>query len=201
MGVGTILGLRKNRLTLVLAVLVLAAAGAVPASGVLASSKPAPPPAPASTAIPSELTEHFAVVSGATADVPAAVRESNVGLNEQFGLNPSLAKEVSYSVSSPAIWVIPGSQGICIHIMSEVGQGACTSLKNALAGNLQVEVGGKTVYGLAPDGNANVTVHDADGSTESVAVRQNVYIITKPGAQSLELADGAGQKQTVAVKE
>jgi hypothetical protein len=200
--VGTILGLRKTRLILALAVLALAAGGGVLASGVFASSEPQVPPAPASTAISAQITEHFSVLnSPSAADVPTGVKDVDVGLNEQWGLNTSLAREVTYAPGTPAIWVIPGSTGICIHVMTEVGQGGCTSLKNALAGNLQIEVGGKTVYGVAPNGNSEVLVHDGDGSTERVAVHQNVYIISKAGAQSLDLTNGAGQPETVSIKE
>jgi hypothetical protein len=199
--VGTILGLNNKRLVLALATFALAGGGGIAvASGVLSSAPPVPP-APAATAISPQLTEHFAVLNGPSADVPSAILNVAVGLNEQFGLNPSLAREVTYSPSSPAIWVIPGSEGMCIHVMTKVESGGCTSLKNTLAGDLQVEIGGKTVYGVAPDGNSKVVVHNADGSTEDVAVEQNVYIISKPGAQSLDLTDGAGQTQTVTIKE
>jgi hypothetical protein len=199
--VGTILGLGNKRLVLALAILALAAGGAVLAGGVLASSEPQVPPAPVSNAVSAQLTDHFAVLGAPTTDVPAAIQDVNVGLNEKFGLNAGLAREVAYGPSAPAIWVIPGSQGMCIHVMTEVPQGGCTSVENALAGNLQIEVGGTTVYGVAPDGNSELLVHDTDGSTERVPVHQNVYVINKAGAQTLDLNNGAGQAVTVNVKE
>jgi hypothetical protein len=207
-GVGTILNLKNKRriMGVTLTTLALAGGGGIAvASGVLSSGPPVPS-APASTAVSPQLTDHFAVLSGPTANVPADVRDVAVGLNEQFGLNTNDAREVAYSPTAPSIWVIPGSEGICIHVMTKVPSGACTSLKNALAGHLQIEVGGNgngggTVYGLAPNGNSKITVHDVDGSTEDLPVEQNVYIISKWGSSTVELADGAGQKQTISVRE
>lgn len=203
---GTILKLRTHKRllpALALTILVVAIAGGLAAGGVFASGKPPVPPAQTSSAVPAQLSEHFAVLNQAqSADVPSSVQSVAVGANEQYGLNPSLAREAAYGPSTPAIWVIPGSQGICIHVMTEVPSGGCTSIKNALAGQLQIEVGGKTVYGLAPDGNPKVVVHDTDGSSESVSVEQNVYVISKGGdAQSVRLSDSAGQAQTINVKE
>ncbi len=200
---GTILNLKTHKRlipSLVLGILALAVGGGL-AAGVFASSKPPVAAAAPSATVPAQLSEHFAVLSTTSADVPSSVQSVAVGANEQYGLNPSLAREVAYSPSAPAIWVIPGSQGICIHVMTEVPSGGCTSIKNALAGNLQVEVGGKTVYGLAPDGNSKVTVHDAAGNSESVPVVQNVYVISKVGVQSVQLTDGTGEVQTITVRE
>ncbi len=77
----------------------------------------------------------------------------------------------------------------------------------ALAGNLILDlhagqngvVGGGLVIGVAADGNSDVVVHDADGSSEKVPVEHNVYVVTHPGAVSVELADGSGTEQSVEV--
>lgn len=202
---GAILGLSKNkRLAIAAGLTTLALAGGAgiaAASGVF--SQELPPRAPAPAIAPAQLTEHFAVLAAEakSTDAPASLQNTTAGLDQGFGINPSLAKEVSYSSTTPDVWVIPGSQGVCIHVMTKVESGGCTSIKNALAGNLQIEVGGKTLYGLAPDGNTTVAVHDASGNTEEVPVRQNVYAVANPAGKSVELVDGTGQKRTITLQE
>lgn len=214
---GTILGLKNHKL--IAAILGLVVLGAALTDGIaLATSHGAEPePTPKTATVPTELSDHFAVLSESTtsgtgvtgvesADATTVTRldESAEGPSGQFGLNPSLARNVAYG--SEHVWVIPGSTGVCVHDF-ETGSGVCGPTSHALSGNITLDVGGDengatgggTIYGLAPNGNSVVVVHDANGSTEDVSVRHNVYVITHPGAVTVELVDGAGQKQTVSL--
>jgi hypothetical protein len=211
--VGTILGLRQHKLIALIAG-VIALVAAVTGGIAAATSHNAEPAATPKTAtVPAELAQHFAVLNSSTPSPGVAtveslgndqatttrLDESTEGPAGQFGLNSGLAKEVT----SEDVWVIPGSSGVCIHDF-DTGSGVCGPISHALAGDITLDVGGDesaagggTIYGLAPDGNSMVLVHDASGSTEDVAVEHNVYVINHPGAVSVDLIDGSGQSQNV----
>jgi hypothetical protein len=164
------------------------------------SSTTTPSRTPTAATVPQQLVDHLAVFrSGPSTEAEAAVnamRNFAVGVNEQFGLNVALARLASNSQSVP-LWVVPGGVGVCI-FRADTGRGGCTSIANAMAGNLQI-LDGNTVYGLAPDGNPVVLVHKTDGSAEQVAVEHNVYVIEHAGAKSVDLTDGSGKGQHIEV--
>lgn len=217
---GKILNLTTRKLLVLVLGLVTLAAAVTGGIALATSNTSTPLPAPTATVVPPVLLEHFAVLneSGAggtgvasigSASVSSAtvtaLTETTEGLNVQFGLNPSLAREAPYNTSQH-VWVIPGSKGICLHDF-ETGQGSCGPISDAIAGTAQLDVGGGehgvtgggTIYGLVPNGNSMVVVHDANGSTEDVPVQHNVYIISRRGAVSVRLVNGAGQAQTITV--
>lgn len=202
----------KRRLIALLfgmAALVAVVGGGV-ALGTNMSAQPEPPPAPKAATLSSQLSAHFAVLNaGAGADstgIASASSEtqnhlegSAKGLDEQFGLNPSLARRVIYGDAH--LWVEPGSAGLCLmDYEAEAKGGSCGSVAEALEGSIAVGVGSTgsaVVYGLVPNGNSQVVVHDADGTTEDVPVENNVYIVRHPGAVSAEVIDAGGQPTTV----
>jgi hypothetical protein len=178
------------------------------------SAQPEPTPAPKAATLPPELSAHFAAlneaesagvagIGRADAETKTLLNRGTQGIGAQFGLNASLAREVRYG-QSHHLWLVPGSTGVCIQDY-ESGSGVCGPISHAIIGDITTDVGGNengvtgggTIYGLAPNGNRVIVVHDANGSTESVPVEHNVYIITHPGAVSVELTDGAGKVQTV----
>jgi hypothetical protein len=218
LGVGEILGLRAHKLLIL--VLGLLTLGIVGGGVALATSDTAPPlAAPTAATVPAALAEHFAVLNegttgnaavasiesaGISSSVVSRIDEMSQGLDEQFGLNSALAKEVTYGQQH--VWVIPGSNGICIHDF-ETGEGTCGPIADAIAGTLTLDVGGNeggvngggTIYGLVANGNPLIVAHDANGSNENVPVAHNVYIISHPGTTSVGLLNSTGQTQTVAV--
>lgn len=218
MGVGTILGLKTQRIiALVVGLLVLSGivTGGIALAGDL-SAQPEPSLESAAATLSPELSAHFAALSEtpgaevttiASADTEAKSRIKGAAegaISSQFGLGASLAREVTYK--SRHVWLIPGSTGIGFSDL-ETGTGAGGSIAKALEGEIITDVGGDengitgggTVYGIAPNGNSNIVVHDADGSTEEVPIEHNVYIITHPGAVSIELVDASGELQTITV--
>ena len=186
----------------------MAVIGGGVALGTSLSAQPEPSPAPKAATVPSQLSAHFAAlatragadsagIASASSETRSHLEGSDKGLGAQFGLNPSLAKRVTYGDAH--LWVEPGSAGLCV-MDYEAGAGSCGSIAEALEGSIAVGVGsaGSTVvYGLVPNGNSQVAVHDADGTTEDVPVENNVYIISHPGAVSAEVIDGGGQPTTV----
>jgi len=203
-------------MALLLCLVALAVVGGGVALAATLSAQPEPAPASPVATMPSELSAHFAALADSVegngvADVGAASSEikerldrGTEGIGAQYGLNTGLAREVTYQ--SHHVWLVPGSAGLCLHDY-ETGTGVCGPIKDAIAGTVITDVGGDehgiagggTVYGIAANGNSQVVVHDANGSTEDVPVENNVYIITHTGAVSVEVTDGAGQVQTVAV--
>lgn len=137
---------------------------------------------------------------GQTSDeTQRSLEGSAKGLDAQFGLNPSLARRVRYGDAH--LWVEPGSAGVCvIDYEPGAGGGSCGSVADALEGSIAIGIGASdqaVVYGLVPNGNSQIVVHDADGTTEEVPVENNVYIIRHPGAVSAEVIDAGGQRTTV----
>ncbi len=206
---------KPKLIALLLSLLALAVVGGGVALAATLTAQPEPSPAPKAASLPSELSAHFAALSGsvgggvadigaASSDITTRLNRGTEGIGAQYGLNVGLSREVSYGQSH--VWLVPGSAGLCLHDY-ETGTGVCGPIKDAIAGTVITDVGGNengitgggTIYGIAADGNSQVVVHDADGSTEDVSVEHNVYIITHPGAVSVEVADGSGKVQTVAV--
>jgi hypothetical protein len=183
----------------------VAVVGGGVALGTSMSPQPEPPPAPKAATVSSQLSAHFAAldtgagIASASSETQSHLEGSAKGLDEQFGLNPSLARRVTYGDAH--LWVEPGSAGLCLmDYEAEAKGGSCGSVAEALEGSIAVGVGSTgdaVVYGLVPNGNSQVVVHDADGTTEDVPVESNVYIIRHPGAVSAEVTDAGGQPTTV----
>lgn len=184
----------------------VAVVGGGVALGTSMSAQPEPPPAPKATAVSSQLSANFAAldtgasIASASSETESHLESGAKGLTEQFGLNPSLARQVSYEDAH--LWVEPGSAGLCLMNYEGEGGGSCGSVAEALEGSIAVGVTpphstDTVVYGLVPNGNSQIVVHDADGTTEDVAVENNVYIIRHPGAESAEVIDASGQRTTV----
>lgn len=188
----------------------VAVVGGGVALGTNMSAQPEPQPAPKTATVPSQLSAHFAAldtgsgtdsagIASASSETQNHLESSGKGLGAQFGLNSSLARRVSYGDAH--LWVEPGSAGICLmDYEAEANGGSCGSIAEALEGSIAVGVGASdeaVVYGLVPNGNSQIVVHDANGSTEDVPVENNVYIIRHPGAVSAEVIDASGQTTTV----
>jgi hypothetical protein len=152
---------------------------------------------PALSTVPQVLIDRFGVFRAGPATeaeaATAAMRYFASGINEQFGLNVALARRAS---GGPT-WVVPGAEGVCIFVPG-IGEGGCTSIANAGAGNLVIALG-DTVYGLVPDGNPTITIHNADGAIEHIAVSQNVYVIEHRRATSVDIQDSTGKTHSVEV--
>lgn len=188
----------------------VAVVGGGVALGTSMSAQPEPSPAQKAATVSSQLAAHFAAldtgagansagIASASSETQSHLEGSAKGLNEQFGLNPSLARRVTYGDTH--LWVEPGSAGLCLmDYEGEAKAGSCGSVAEALEGSIAVGVGSTgsaVVYGLVPNGNSQVVVHDADGTFEDVPVENNVYITRHPGAVSAEVIDAGGQHTTV----
>jgi hypothetical protein len=170
----------------------------------LASSEPATPkPAPEATSLSPQLSQHFAALrtgSVVSAAEVAKLNESEIAIGEdqQFGLNTSLAVSVGSPEGHP-IWLIPGSNGLCIY---RSGEGACTSIENALAGHLVMALGGSatqgpTLYGVVPDGNPIVSLYSASGASQPISVTSNVYVAQNSDAKTISLVSATGKQESI----
>jgi hypothetical protein len=97
-------------------------------------------------------------------------------------------------------WVVPGSTEICLmhgaapHNVSPGGIcGTVEAAEHGLADGTESAPGVPLILGLVPNGNASVTVTNANGTTESVPVTNNVYEVTSgmPISVTLKTASGA----------
>jgi hypothetical protein len=119
-----------------------------------------------------------------------------------YGINPSFDK---FATGANA-WVQAGSSGVCVvaygldvgYPNDGVGDATCVGTATALGGDMITRVG-HTYVGLAPDGNATVTVTDADGSTSQVPVTGNVYKMVGGDPASISMHDASGALTTVPI--
>jgi hypothetical protein len=119
-----------------------------------------------------------------------------------YGIDPNLAR---YAAAA-STWILPGSSGACLIALGVAGHGVssgvCNSAQAALSGELVVRTGSSrgavnTLVGLAPDGNATVTITDADGSTRQVPVSDNVYKVTGGHPSAIIEHDSSGAITTL----
>jgi hypothetical protein len=119
-----------------------------------------------------------------------------------YGIDPNLAR---YAAAANT-WILPGSSGACLIALGVAGygvsSGACNSTQAALSGELVVRTGStsrvsNTLVGLAPDGNATVTITDADGSTRQVPVSDNVYKVIGGNPSAITEHDSSGAVTTL----
>lgn len=90
-------------------------------------------------------------------------------------------------------WVIPGDDDLCVSTVN--GAGGCGSRKQAGAGFLFGQQIGKPLlaedearsYGVLPDGPDQATVTFDDGTTRTVAVKNNLWVLrSRKGLDSVE---------------
>lgn len=114
--------------------------------------------------------------------------------------NPALARyvgsiEVSALESAMAVWLVPGADGVCI---VEVATGAtgttCATDAEAAAGALSGLLdtkSGVTAYGVLPGNSTIATVAQADGSAQTIPVRDGLWVANDdPQAVSLAASTG-----------
>jgi hypothetical protein len=107
--------------------------------------------------------------------------------------------------TSVHVWLIPGSSGACMLWQEALAPGVggigsvCTDQTHVDAGllNAQDEVTpgstDKTLFGLVPDGNTQVAVTLADGTTTSVPVTDNFFATTgSAAAPSMTIKTSSG---------
>ena len=116
------------------------------------------------------------------------------------GANPSLSRRAQ-GFDNGSAWVIPGDGMICFAARTSVtalGGEGCGSDASVNAGRMMV-VGANAaspglfgVAGIVPDGVNTVTITPTDGSPESVAVHENVYMADVRGAFSVSFDGPSG---------
>jgi hypothetical protein len=96
------------------------------------------------------------------------------GMIGRLGLNAALARRARTEFGD--VWVVPGNGFICL----DVGGRGCSSSKAARDKGMVTWTSGRSkessiVHGLVPDGVEEVVLTATDGTTKTVAVKDNVY--------------------------
>jgi len=139
-------------------------------------------------------------VSAATASVPlpAAVFDAMSRWNP--GLNPSAAV---FTGGTYPTWIVPGSTEVCLvvgpmraHDVPGAVCGSVSGSEHGFAMTTENAVGAPVVIGLAPDGNASVEVTNANGTSESVPVVNNVYEVISGTPSTATLKEASGRTFT-----
>jgi hypothetical protein len=143
-----------------------------------------------------------------TAALPLPANVS-AGVLAGFGLDLAQARYVTVS-SDLSVWVLPGSGGACLlradptaaHAYGVNCDEAAETAAGQLVGTYVSPSGQVTVYGLAPDSNATVTVSFANGTSSDVPVVDNVFATTGPSAAtSVSLKSVSGQAHTTTLSD
>jgi len=166
------------------------------------------------TSVSSELQQNFAVVRNAPAgdalplptNVASQLGDPTDATASEFGLDTAAARYVAVS-STFAVWVVPGTKGICIikaHSASPAGASiVCDSVASADAGTMRGMVippaGSGTVFGILPDTNTTVTVTARDGTSQQIPVVDNIYAVPAGDAQALLVRNAAGGELSLAL--
>jgi hypothetical protein len=117
--------------------------------------------------------------------MPAAmVAGLTVSPADANGPNPALSRRAQ-GLTDGAAWVVPGDGMICL---VTDGGGTCQPDASVADGKWPVMTGGSSkapgmtaVAGLVPDGVDQVVLTLGDGSTQTIAVHENVYLATVHG--------------------
>jgi hypothetical protein len=167
------------------------------------------------TTVTPTVLSSFSVLRGSVtaADaLPASyiATHQNSPLVGEFGANLKLA-HLARGVTEGTAWVVPTDSGVCL-VASHYGNGeiagaACAANSAVIAGEMLFTsgtpdgVGGEFIAGLVPDGVDNVSLQFADGSSETLAVHDNVYTtdVTK-GSPSAVTFSGPGGTKTLKVE-
>lgn len=143
--------------------------------------------------------------AGSTSTDRLPVRVAAGIASNGFAVNVMQAVKVP---SGGGVWLVPGNNAACI-----VGNGpafvtACAPLTGTpgaaeSGGLLFTDSAAKgeapdSIVGLAPDGNTRVTLRLSDGSTKTVPVMDNVYVLHQSNLASVTLASADGADHTIA---
>lgn len=170
----------------------------------------------AAAASNAQMHKAFAVLHSADARM-AAVTSQPLPASVLKGLSDSTApyapsldpSEASYAGGTYPTWVVPGTGEVCL-VVGAIGpkgvpSSSCGTSAEANAGEVilltETATGAPLVFGLAPDTNSTVTVTEANGTTRSVPVTNNVYEITSgtPSSVSLKTTSGATTTESAAL--
>jgi hypothetical protein len=188
-------------------------AATVAALAAIAVSQAAPTPAPLHHVLSTRRSHigSFSVLHSARAATSGAAGLSAATVKHltepgtlvaEMELEP--ARSVSVEINSTQVWVTPGRNGMCLAVDEPLVEGrVCGSLANANAGGLvmvQRPISGPAVvYGVVPDG-ASVSITNTDGSSTSVPVTSNVFMLADPTtAQSVSVRPVGGPVNTTPV--
>ncbi|HEY5197061.1 MAG TPA: hypothetical protein VIJ51_08545 [Solirubrobacteraceae bacterium] len=132
--------------------------------------------------------------------MPAQLRAelSTISIETQkFAPNFALAHLLSDPAQTPQIWLVPGTNSLCLYTISvaanpvnDDGGSTCQSLPAVGAGELETyraASNGASITGIAPDGVDHVTEHDPDGTTEQFPVRNNLFVVPDPATTTVAL--------------
>jgi hypothetical protein len=105
------------------------------------------------------------------------------------------------------VWVAAEGGNLCLIKNGVVEPGmassGCNTAQEALEGKLishsTTPSGTAVTVGLAPNGNASVLATEANGSSRTVSVNENVYEIVGKAPLAITLGDASGQSITAGV--
>jgi hypothetical protein len=202
---------RKILLTGAFSLACLAGGGALATAGDDGAG-PAPPSAAEAaqaepvTAVPAEQAEQLRQLERPRTNDDALPRHWDEDLtegqdaDEHWGANPDLSRR-----TAPGVWVMPGDGYVCM-ANSTPGEGnlgfSCATPEDVERGLLapaDVDANGNGVLtGVLPDGVAEVTVVDKNGSTRTVAVERNTYrAAIDANTKEVQFTDADGAQHVV----
>ena len=190
-----------------LAIAAIATALGVAGAG-LAHSDDGPPPADQQMIenMPADLSAGFGVLRRAAdaGDVlpPLAAGLVSSGPGPSLGANPDLARHALHRSDGLDVYVIPARDWLCA--ADSDGHGTCNHGAEALAGRVLgtalLDPNTVRVWGLVPDGPAELEILHADGSVDTTPVRGNAYAAdTAADLSGVRFTDAGGEHTIPAI--
>lgn len=167
-----------------------AAAGALalnPSSNDGRAVAPAPPNHAQASKVDDRLASHLAVLDRSEGlsptDAAALQAVEHHAASAHFGLNDGLARRVGSGVRGRPIFVVPGDGYACLRGI-DVGN-TCVAADFFNRGRPDVNMsqcgsipqGEVALYGLVPNGVADLVLHRSSGPDESVTIANNAYFL------------------------
>jgi hypothetical protein len=145
------------------------------------------------------------VESVVTSRLLARLADSDDPTNQAMGLNTAQTVEVDAPSSPSPVWVVPGSAGACVIAQKQRrgvepgGAGeSCTDIATIQAqGEITIGLepdGSHLVYGMVPNGNADVTLTEPSGAQVVLPVTDNTIsgiVSAIPATISLKSLSGS----------
>lgn len=139
------------------------------------------------SAAASSLASRFkALREPSSVKMPAALSgilaEEGSRMREAFGPDFAQVRLLSSPGLSPAVWLVPGDDSLCLYVIysSDDGGSTCQTSSDVLVGRLELvrhSPAVTSIVGVVPDGVDTVTAAASDGTPTTVPVVYNMYSV------------------------
>lgn len=113
----------------------------------------------------------------------------------KFQPNYHLGRLLSQKGTKPEVWLVPGDDSVCLHLVysEDDGGSTCQTRADVMLGHATITRSSSTgtaTYGIAPKQVREVRAHHGDGTSEVLAVRDGLFVA--PDSSNVTYIDDGG---------